>query len=95
MMRVYEKVFCMSIKYRPKCGVKCRQLRKGLIIHSDRGSQYVTKAETKIIIFDYIEIFCNREMRHFQLNYDLPLLFEQNYVNSYLKKCPFFLWRIK
>jgi hypothetical protein len=28
-----------------------------------------------------IEIFYNREKRHSQLNYDLPLLFEQSYVN--------------
>lgn len=109
--------------------IKTRKPQKGLIVHSDRGSQYAshdykallnkhgymqsmsgsgncydnavmesffhslkvehiffekyaTRAEAKTSIFDYIETFYNRERRHSHLNYEAPLLFEQNYVKA-------------
>jgi putative transposase len=109
--------------------IKARKPSKGLIVHSDRGSQYAsheyrtllhkrgyvqsmsgsgncydnavmesffhslkvehvffekyaTRAEARTSIFDYIETFYNRERRHSHLNYEAPLLFEQNYVKA-------------
>jgi transposase InsO family protein len=109
--------------------IKERKPQRGLIVHSDRGSQYAsheyrtflnkrgymqsmsgsgncydnavmesffhslkvehiffekyaTRAEAKTSIFDYIETFYNRVRRHSHLNYEAPLLFEQNYVKA-------------
>lgn len=106
-----------------------RHIASGLLLHSDRGSQYAshayqavlknhgiicsmsrkgncwdnaamesffrsikveciyhqsfkTREEAKMIIFDYIEIFYNRQRRHSTLNYLSPVDYEKSVVNS-------------
>ena len=61
--------------------LKPRSPQPGLIFHSDRGSQYASDKVKKILkawhirrsIFEYIEIFYNRQRRHSALNYKSPL----------------------
>jgi len=36
----------------------------------------------KQVFFDYIETFYDRGRRHSRLDYEAPLLFEQNYVKA-------------
>jgi len=105
-----------------------RHIASGLLLHSDRGSQYAshdyqallknhgiicsmsrkgncwdnaamesffrslkvesiyhhsfkTREEAKMMIFDYIEIFYNRQRRHSTLNYLSPMEYEKSVVN--------------
>ena len=68
-----------------------RRPKPGVLFHSDRGSQYASKAfqkaledhtvlptmpRAKTAIFDYIEVFYNRQRRHSYLNYVAPAAFE-------------------
>lgn len=41
------------------------------------GQRYVTRAEAKSAIFDYIEVFYNRQRRHSTLGYRSPLEYER------------------
>lgn len=41
--------------------------------------RYQTREQAKNSIFEYIEIFYNRQRRHSTLNYKTPLAFEENY----------------
>ena len=41
--------------------------------------RYQTREQAKKSIFEYIEVFYNRQRRHSTLNYKTPLTFEQNY----------------
>jgi transposase InsO family protein len=41
--------------------------------------RYQTREQAKNSIFEYIEVFYNRQRRHSTLNYKTPLAFEQNY----------------
>lgn len=41
--------------------------------------RYQTREQASISIFEYIEVFYNRQRRHSTLNYKTPLAFEQNY----------------
>jgi len=106
-----------------------RSLKPGLIVHSDRGSQYASKQyrkqlafngficsmsrrgncwdnapaesffrtlKTELIhhfqfktrqeaidaIFEYIEVFYNRQRKHSTLGYQSPTVFEQNYYSE-------------
>jgi putative transposase len=44
--------------------------------------RYQTREQAKQSIFEYIEVFYNRQRRHSTLNYQTPLTFEQNYQQS-------------
>lgn len=44
--------------------------------------RYQTREQAKKSIFDYIEVFYNRQRRHSTLDYKTPLAFEQNYQLS-------------
>jgi transposase InsO family protein len=48
--------------------------------------RYQTRDQAKQSIFEYVEVFYNRQRRHSTLNYKTPLTFEQNYQqqNSWL-----------
>lgn len=39
--------------------------------------KYASRAEARLRIFDYIELFYNRRRRHSALNYKAPLVYEQ------------------
>lgn len=41
--------------------------------------QYQTREQAKQSIFEYVEVFYNRQKRHSTLNYKTPLEFEENY----------------
>ena len=41
--------------------------------------RYQTRDQTKQSIFEYVEVFYNRQRRHSTLNYKSPLAFEENY----------------
>ncbi len=41
--------------------------------------RYQTREKAKHSIFEYVEVFYNRQRRHSTLNYKTPLTFEQNY----------------
>lgn len=41
--------------------------------------RYQTREQAKQSIFEYLEVFYNRQRRHSTLNYKTPLTFEQNY----------------
>jgi putative transposase len=41
--------------------------------------RYQTREQTKKSIFEYVEVFYNRQRRHSTLNYKTPLAFEENY----------------
>jgi putative transposase len=51
-------------------------LKNELIYHED----YRTRAEARQSIFEYIEVFYNRQRRHAFLNYATPVEFEQKYM---------------
>ena len=51
-------------------------LKNELIHHED----YKTRVEAKQSIFEYIEVFYNRQRRHAFLNYMTPVAFEQKYA---------------
>ncbi|RCW41712.1 integrase-like protein [Halanaerobium sp. MA284_MarDTE_T2] len=68
-------------------GIKNRNPKKGLIFHSDRGSQYTrhdcqkdykTRKQVKQDIFEYIAVYYNRIRMHSMLNYKSP----ENYENE-------------
>ena len=44
--------------------------------------RYQTREQAKKSIFEYIEVFYNRQRRHSTLNYKTPLAFEQNYQQA-------------
>jgi putative transposase len=47
-------------------------LKTELVMHCD----YHTRAQARSSLFDYMEVFYNRERRHSSINYDSPLAFE-------------------
>ncbi len=47
-------------------------LKTELVYHS----QYITRAQARLSIFEYIEVFYNRVRRHSSLNYLSPEAFE-------------------
>lgn len=51
-------------------------LKNELVYHED----YKTRAEAKQSLFEYIEVFYNRQRRHAFLNYLTPVQFEQRYA---------------
>ena len=51
-------------------------LKNELVYHQD----YKTRAEARQSIFEYIEVFYNRQRRHAFLNYMTPVAFEQRYA---------------
>ena len=52
------------------------------LVHSDRGSTYATsiylksRNQARASLFDYMEVFYNRQRRHSTINYVAPLAFE-------------------
>lgn len=44
--------------------------------------RYQTREQARKSIFEYIEVFYNRQRRHSTLNYKTPLAFEQNYQQT-------------
>ena len=46
------------------------------------GKQFATRAAARIAIFDYIEVFCNRQRLHSSLSYLSPVNFEQRFDPS-------------
>ena len=53
-------------------------LKNELVYHED----YKTRAEARQSIFEYIEIFYNRQRRHAFLNYMSPVEYEQKYAGN-------------
>ncbi len=49
-------------------------LKKELVHHED----YQTREEAKASIFEYIEVFYNRQRRHSSLGYQSPAEYEQS-----------------
>ncbi len=49
---------------------------KGELIHH---ALYQTRAQARVEIFEFIEVFYNRSRRHSTLNYQSPLLYERQY----------------
>ena len=45
--------------------------------------RYVTRRQARSEIFEYIEVFYNRQRRHSSLGYLSPLQFEQRIVTSF------------
>ena len=37
---------------------------------------YKTRDQARASLFDYMEVFCNRQQHHSTLNYEAPLAFE-------------------
>jgi len=46
-----------------------------------RGDPFNSHAEAKRGLFEYIEVFYNRQRRHSTLDYQTPMEFEQQYIN--------------
>jgi putative transposase len=44
--------------------------------------KFATRAEAKVAIQEYIEIFYNRQRRHSRLGYIAPALFAQNFLET-------------
>ena len=53
-------------------------LKNELVYHQD----YKTRAEARQSIFEYIEVFYNRQRRHAFLNYMSPVEYEQKYAGN-------------
>ena len=47
-------------------------LKSELVMHCD----YKTRGEARASLFDYMEVFYNRQRRHSTINYVAPLAFE-------------------
>jgi putative transposase len=47
-------------------------LKTELVMHCD----YKTRDDARVSLFDYIEVFYNRQRRHSSINYEAPLPFE-------------------
>jgi transposase InsO family protein len=47
-------------------------LKTELVMHCD----YHTRTQARSSLFDYMEVFYNRERRHSSINYESPLAFE-------------------
>lgn len=45
--------------------------------------RYQTREQAKNSIFEYVEVFYNRQRRHSTLNYKTPLAFEENYQQQF------------
>ncbi len=46
-----------------------------------RGDPFNSHSEAKRGLFEYIEVFYNRQRRHSTLGYQTPMEFEQHYIN--------------
>jgi transposase InsO family protein len=53
-------------------------LKNELVFHED----YQTRAEARQSIFEYIEVFYNRQRRHAFLNYMTPVEYEEKYAGN-------------
>lgn len=53
-------------------------LKNELVFHED----YKTRTEARQSIFEYIEVFYNRQRRHAFLNYMTPVEYEEQYANN-------------
>ena len=62
----------LQVGARDGIGVHDQLLRQG----PDRG-QFLTRAQARLAIFEYIEVFYNRQRRHSFLDHVSPLAFEQ------------------
>jgi putative transposase len=49
-------------------------LKTELVMHCD----YKTRDEARASLFDYLEVFYNRQRRHSTINYEAPLVFEES-----------------
>ena len=47
-------------------------LKTELVMHCD----YRTQDQARASLFDYVEMFYNRQRRHSTINYEAPLVFE-------------------
>jgi transposase InsO family protein len=47
-----------------------------------RGDPFDSQAEARQAVFEYIEVFYNRQRRHSTLGYKTPMEFEQQYINQ-------------
>ena len=52
-------------------------LKTELVVHCD----YLTREAARSSLFEYMEVFYNRQRRHSTLNYDTPLAFEARTLN--------------
>jgi transposase len=64
-------------------------LKTELVMHCD----YKTRDQARASLFDYMEVFYNRQRRHSTINYVAPLAFEES--TSAWSDCPFFVGNIK
>ncbi len=53
-------------------------LKNELVTHED----YKTRAQARQSIFEYIEVFYNRQRRHASLNYLTPVDYEARYAGN-------------
>ena len=47
-------------------------LKTDLVMHSD----YKTRDQARASLFEYMEVFYNRQRRHSTISYEAPLIFE-------------------
>ena len=47
-------------------------LKTDLVMHYS----YRTRDKARASVFDYVEVFCNRQRWHSTINYEAPLVFE-------------------
>lgn len=48
-------------------------LKTELVVHCD----YQTRVQARASLFDYMEVFYNRQRRHSSINYQAPMAFER------------------
>ena len=64
-------------------------LKTELVMHCD----YKTRDQARASLFDYMEVFYNRQRRHSTINYVAPLAFEES-TNAW-SDCPPFVGNIR
>jgi transposase InsO family protein len=62
-------------------------LKTELVMHCD----YTTRDDARVSLFDYMEVFYNRQRRHSSISYEAPLPFEAMKSPNRLVMCPRFV----
>ena len=48
-----------------------------------QSAPFATRADARLVIFEYIEVWYNRQRLHSSLGYLSPAVFEQRYYETY------------